>query len=158
MPFGQTLSDFASGVSGFVTDLAPAVSQLAPVFFPAPPPVSVMQPVAAPIPQLPFPQVQQASLGGAIVRQLPGIAGGIAGGELLEGLFGNGQSSGTFFRVGTSERARPVREITQMNPTTGKIEVWKHAGRCLLFTGDLAAKKRVEKIAKRAGGGSRRKR
>lgn len=45
---------------------------------------------------------------------------------------------------------RPLPLIMATNPVNGKITFWKHAGRPILFSGDLATCKRVAKIARRA--------
>ncbi len=45
---------------------------------------------------------------------------------------------------------RAAREVQFMNPVTGKIVTYLNAGRPVLFTGDFAACKRVNRIAARA--------
>lgn len=67
--------------------------------------------------------------------------------ERIGGAFG-GQT--TLFRQGMA-RVHPVREITERNPATGRIEVWRHMGRAILFSGDMACAKRVKRIARLAG-------
>jgi Leu/Phe-tRNA-protein transferase len=42
------------------------------------------------------------------------------------------------------------------NPVSGAMQHWSPSGRCILFAGDLAAKKRVERVARHAGGRRRR--
>ena len=66
--------------------------------------------------------------------------------ERIGGLFG-GQT--TLFRQGMA-RVIPVREITERNPMTGRIEVWRHMGRAVLYSGDFACAKRVARIARKA--------
>jgi hypothetical protein len=43
------------------------------------------------------------------------------------------------------------------NPVSGAMQHWTPSGRCILFAGDLAAKKRVERVARHAGGSRRRR-
>lgn len=78
----------------------------------------------------------------------PGTAGGGLLPELYERFSGLIGGQTTMFRYGDA-RVTPVREIQATNPKTGKIEVWKHMGRPLLYTGDLAACRRVSKISRR---------
>ncbi len=53
-----------------------------------------------------------------------------------------------FFRMPTAAgRARPVRFITAMNPTTGETTTWENVGRPILFTRDIQTVRRVKKIA-----------
>ena len=59
------------------------------------------------------------------------------------------------FRTG-APRAVPVREIMGVNPATGRTHVWLHAGRPILYTGDLAAHRRVNRLAARFGRRTRR--
>ena len=50
----------------------------------------------------------------------------------------------------TQLSARPLPLIMASNPVTGRITFWKHVGRPILFSGDLATCKRVNRIARRA--------
>lgn len=52
---------------------------------------------------------------------------------------------------------RPVSELHAINPMTKKIHVWKHMGRPVLYSGDLATCKRVNKVAARAKSRSRKR-
>ncbi len=78
----------------------------------------------------------------------PGTAGGGLGSELMERFRGMTGGLPTMYRYGQT-RATPVREIQAVNPDTGKIGVWKYMGRPILYTGDLAACKRVQRISRR---------
>lgn len=78
----------------------------------------------------------------------PGTQGGGLGGELMERLRGAAGGLPTMYRYG-GQRITPVREIQAQNPETGKIGVWKYMGRPILYTGDLAACKRVSRVARR---------
>ncbi len=55
----------------------------------------------------------------------------------------------TIFRQGGAV-ARAVRSFEVMNPVTGRIVFYKNMGRPVLFSGDLAACKRVARVARRA--------
>ena len=88
---------------------------------------------------------------------IPGFLGGLGGGLIpqIPGLFGAPDPS-SFFRTGVP-MARPISELSQVNPVTGRTHVWKHMGRPVLFSGDLATCKRVRKIAARARTSSRKR-
>lgn len=78
----------------------------------------------------------------------PGTAGGgvlTEAWERMQALVG-GQT--TFYRYGAT-RATPVSEIQVRHPETGKICTWKYMGRPILYSGDLAACKRVNRVARR---------
>lgn len=47
-------------------------------------------------------------------------------------------------------RVTPTPTIMERNPQSGRLHVWKHMGTPVLFSGDLAACKRVTKVASRA--------
>lgn len=91
--------------------------------------------------------VQQASALGSIARQLPGLAAGLGVGELIESFGGNGGGTPMFRPTMAGARAQFFR--TQ-NPVTGQDTWFRPAGRPLLWSGDLTACKRVNKIARRA--------
>lgn len=100
-----------------------------------------------------------------------GFLGGLASpqfGDLfgLRGLLGgNGNGNGgavaaggacpPMFRAGTAT-ARPIRDLTAVNPVTGKVEFWRHMGRPILFSGDLAQMRRTRKIGAKFASRSRR--
>ncbi|MEE8507771.1 MAG: hypothetical protein V3T07_01790 [Myxococcota bacterium] len=46
---------------------------------------------------------------------------------------------------------RAIKEIQAINPMTGRVHTWREKGRCLLWSDDLSAVKRVAKVARRAG-------
>jgi len=95
-----------------------------------------------------FQQAGFASALGPLARQLPGIIGGFAGGAALEGLLDGGGGGTPMFRAGmTGARAQFFR--TQ-NPATGQDTWFRPAGRPILWSGDLTACKRVNKVARRA--------
>lgn len=109
---------------------------------------------------------QQAMLTSGFVGPMQGVVQPGTVGTGPAGLPYPGQSAvgavapGGLFGYG-AQTARPIREIQQVNPATGKIHVWRHMGRALLYSGDLAACKRVTRISKRvaraAGTRSRRR-
>jgi len=68
--------------------------------------------------------------------------------ELTERIGGLVRGQTTFF-VQSPPGLRPQKDITQQNPVTGKIEFWRHMGRPVLFTGDLATVRRVSRVASR---------
>lgn len=74
----------------------------------------------------------------------------LPGGAMVGG--GNGGGSGLFRRGDT---VRAVRQFTVINPVTGNPVVYRNMGRPLLYSGDIACAKRVQKIARRAGRGRR---
>ncbi len=100
---------------------------------------------------------------------LPGLAGlaGLAAGFLPEiaGFFGRGEvalpeapglAPGGIFRVvGPRLRARSMFRIT--NPSTGSDVWYRNVGQPILFSGDLRVCKRVEKVARLARRGSRKR-
>ncbi len=78
----------------------------------------------------------------------PGTAGGGIASELMERFSGATGGLPTMFTYGQA-RARPVSEITAVNPVTGKLAVWKYMGRPILYSGDLAACRRVGRVSRR---------
>lgn len=78
----------------------------------------------------------------------PGTTGGGLGGEIMERLRGVVGGQTTMFRYG-GQRVSPVREIQALHPETGRICTWKYMGRPILYSGDLAACRRVSRVARR---------
>lgn len=64
-------------------------------------------------------------------------------------------ASGALFRQG-ARTVRPNSTVLVCNPESGEPVFFKHAGRPILFSGDLTACRRVERVAKRARRASRR--
>jgi len=87
-----------------------------------------------------------AGAGAALLRQIPGILGGAAGGALVAGA-GGGGGTPPFRATMAGARAQFFRTE---NPVTGQDTWFRPAGRPLLWSGDLTACKRVNKIARRA--------
>jgi len=95
---------------------------------------------------------QPASLGAlipGIARQLPGIVGGAIGGSLLEGVFGGGGGGSTPMFRPTMAGAR-AQTFRAQNPVTGQDVFFRPAGKPILWSADLSACKRVNKVARRA--------
>ena len=89
---------------------------------------------------------------GGLMRQIPGILGGAAGGALVAGSGGGDIElpyGGTIFNVTpTGLRAKSMVEI--VNPMTGRKSWYRNVGRPILFSGDLRVCKRVDRVARRA--------
>ena len=102
--------------------------------------------------------VLQSILGGAAAGTAVGGLGGL-GFNLPGGLEEVGSGTGVFgldmFEPGrSSQRAR--RLLMANNPTTGNPTFWRHVGSPVLFSGDLALNKRIQKIAPAGGAGAAR--
>lgn len=94
-----------------------------------------------------FQNVGLPAIGGALLRQLPGIAGGFLGGAALDAAFTGGGGSTPMFRpTMAGVRAQTFRAT---NPVTGKDVFFKPMGRPILWSSDIATCKRVDKIARR---------
>jgi len=87
------------------------------------------------------------SLGNLILRQLPGLLGGVAISEGLDFAEGAPGMGGALFTSAQSRSVRPVREITALHPVTGRPVTWVNRGRALLYSGDLNSCRRVAKVA-----------
>lgn len=62
------------------------------------------------------------------------------------------RTGGTPFFNPVGARAQSPRSlIMQLNPSTGKPTFFRHAGRPIMFSGDRALCKRIDKIARKAG-------
>lgn len=90
---------------------------------------------------------QPVSAAGALLRQLPGLAGGLFAGEALQAFTSPGGGTPMFRPTMAGARAMFFR--TQ-NPATGQDTWFRPAGRPLLWSGDLTACRRVNKVARRA--------
>jgi len=90
---------------------------------------------------------------GPIARTvLPAVAG--AGAGLLGGLLGG--NGGELFGM-TAERVRPMRNVPVRGPDD-RLYWFGHLGKPVLWSGDLAAARRVQRVARRAGRSSLRRR
>ena len=113
----------------------------------------------------PFPPIQQAgfplvpAIGGAVGPLLrgvlPGIGAGAVGGEIadaFQNLFNSGGAASTndaaAFTDAVPGACRPKAHM-KTNPCTGKGTWFTPRGRPLLFSGDLSAAKRVDRVTKR---------
>jgi hypothetical protein len=98
-----------------------------------------------------------------VLKQLLGgtagaAAGGAAAGAAVELFTGGGGMSGALFRQGATT-VRPARLVMVAHPETGEPVFFRPAGRPILWSSDLAASRRVARIAarvSRARGGRRR--
>ena len=86
------------------------------------------------------------ALGGALdFFDLPGV-------DLQLPFRPDARTGGTAFFNPVGARAQSPRSLIMVpNPSTGKPTFFRHAGRPIMFSGDRALCKRVEKIARRAG-------
>ncbi len=92
-----------------------------------------------------------AALGEAIETGLQLFGGGGNGG-------GGGAAAGQLFHTTAAGNVVPTSLVMATNPKTGKATFFQHAGRPILYAGDLRACKRVKKAgarARRASGGRR---
>lgn len=88
------------------------------------------------------------ALAGGLVKQLPGIVGGFLGGAAIDAALTGGGGGTPMFRP-TMAGAR-AQFFRAQNPATGQDTWFRPAGRPLLWSGDLTACKRVNKVARRA--------
>lgn len=115
--------------------------------------------------------LQTAGVGTGLLSLLPGIGLGLGVEKGLEflgsKLFGGGEMAatnlpgglalsdlplgGALFRP-TAGRFRPARVIVVPNPMTGEPTFFGHLGRPLLFSRDLSAHKKVNRLARKAAG------
>jgi hypothetical protein len=137
----------------------------------APRPAAFPMPAARTLPSFPFPMGGRP-LGfapGGGIQTMPafpvsraafdvGTRGGGFLEEATESLGGLFRGQPTFFELGMPRAARAVPQIEAQNPVTGRTHVWKHMGRPILYTGDLAACKRVSRISARVARARPRKR
>lgn len=78
--------------------------------------------------------------------ELPGI-------DVVQG--GSSEFLGAFvsspYRMGTQSGPR-AQDFAMRNPTTGRLQYWRYAGRPLIYSGDRGICRRVKKTARRLGG------
>ncbi|MEE8509336.1 MAG: hypothetical protein V3T07_09750 [Myxococcota bacterium] len=100
--------------------------------------------------------LSQAGVGGALIRQFLPFLGGVAAGEIAErglgALFGGGGGGNGMFRVG-APHAHAVPLFDAVSPTSGVRHFWRHVGTPLVFTGDLALRRRLEKTGRKISRG-----
>jgi hypothetical protein len=75
---------------------------------------------------------------------------------IATGLEGAVEREATFFTP-TPTGVRAVSELQARNPLTGRLHVWRNMGRPVLYSGDMATCKRVNKIAGRVARVARRR-
>jgi len=84
-----------------------------------------------PVPGLPAGVTTAGLIPTSVIRQIPGIVGGLVGGELIESLVGgNGGGMPTLFKQSMTPsggvRNNPINELTVVGPD-GKCHTWLHA-------------------------------
>lgn len=85
------------------------------------------------------------ALGGALLRQLPGLGAGLLGSAAIDAFSGGGTTP-MFRATMAGARAQTFRAT---NPATGKDTFFRPAGKPVLWSSDIACAKRVDKIARR---------
>ncbi len=102
-----------------------------------------------------FPELQPAGFGGLIrpaVKTLAPFFGGAAGGAVGQGFFDFGGASdldeSAAFTDAIPGRCRPKAHV-KTNPCTGKGVWFTPRGKPLVFSGDMSACRRVDRVAKR---------
>lgn len=107
-------------------------------------------PMRAPASALPGgAQIQQAGLFGDLLPLIPEIPRMLFGGEGVQLPAAPGAAAGTIFRV-QGPRLVPRRMFQIVNPSTGSVVTYKNVGRPILYSGDFAACKRVQRVASKA--------
>jgi hypothetical protein len=87
----------------------------------------------------------------------PGTVGEGIFSEIGERVRGAVSGCPTMFAA-TPATVRPLGTLEAVNPATGKMHYWKHMGRPILFSGDLAHCRRVGKVHARLNRARPRKR
>lgn len=155
----QSKAQFAPGYGyspGSIPSLQnPAMFQQAPLFGAAP-----LQSFAAPMyaaggaPMAAVPPYVQTSVMGDIGRYATALDQAVSGGGAVVPYTGGGGgalvNAPQLFYTGANGGTRSRRFFATLNPTTGQIAWFRSAGRPILWSGDLGACKRVNRIAARA--------
>lgn len=89
-----------------------------------------------------------------IPRALQALGIGAAGGAAVS-LFDNGDTGmmegrGTSPYLRTQAGVRPARHFVQVNPLTGKLDNFGYLGPCVLFSRDMSAHRKVNRLARKA--------
>ncbi len=118
---------------------------------------ALLAPKPAPVQQAGFGSLVPAgagALGRALFPSLPAIGAGAVGGEIadsLQNFFSGGASTGSDVAAFTDPvpgSCRPKAHV-KVNPCTGKGTWFTPRGTPLVFSGDMAACRRVDRVAKR---------
>lgn len=144
------------GFGGIAQSLIQAAGQIVPAILGGGTRTTELRPAVAP--QFGTSPFQQASLVPfasklpGLVKQIPGILGGAAGGLAAEGLFGffggaDDLDVTAAFTDPIPGKCRPKAHVKN-NPCTGKGVWFVPRGRPLVFSGDLSAAKRLDRVAK----------
>lgn len=94
------------------------------------------------LPALPMGNVQQVATAG----MLPDAFAGFPGTQQVPDFI----PSEMIVRGTRSGGVRALSQVHAVHPITGRLMTYKNMGRCVLFSGDLSAAKRVRKVAARA--------
>lgn len=167
MGFGDVLGDILVGAVDVLTRPVPGGSILESILT-DPQPMAPTQiivrnqpPLAAPSPRLgpspgnsappvsPIP-FGGGGFGGPQMADFPGGFTPVAGFPFFDVVPPGGGAGVTLFRAPGISGARPRSLVMVPNPTTGKPTFFKHAGTPILFSGDLRAARRVQRVAARA--------
>lgn len=94
------------------------------------------------------------ALGGAVLGGLLGESPGqLESGGIFEGLETEIERDTVLWkRSGVGSKAYPVRVVYARNPSSGQLAAWTYAGHPVLYSGDLATCRRVNRITRRAAG------
>jgi hypothetical protein len=89
---------------------------------------------------------------GALGALLGGQPGAMEEGGILEALESDIEREVSLWKrsTGVGGRVSPVRTVLARHPQTGSIAAWEYRGQPVLYSGDLAVCKRVQKIARRS--------
>lgn len=107
---------------------------------------------------VPLPGVGTGAALGALGMLLGEEPGPLASGGILEtlGLEGDVERTVTLWKR-SGAGFRPNRTITAQNPSSGSLSTWVNMGRPVLYTGDIAACRRVNRISARVARVARRR-
>lgn len=86
----------------------------------------------------------------AALSLLIGQPGAMEEGDILERMESDIEREVSLWRRSQGGTVHPVRNILARHPQTGAIRAWEYRGQPILYSGDLAVCKRVNKIARRS--------
>ena len=151
MSLGDTIAGLGSSITSTLQALAPVASAIY-----AERAARSMARSASGVPVASsFAPVLGAGVGvGASAAALEALLGGQPGameeGGILEALESDIEREVSLWRRASGGQVHPVRNILARHPQTGAIRAWEYRGQPVLYSGDLAVCKRVNKIARRS--------